>query len=536
MVEDSEENKLYSVLLVESDKRESDRLKYIFEGLYNFNVRQDASSAIELIEREPPDVLLTEINFASLESFLQVTEQMSGFQLCEYVKNHKNRKIKDIHIIFLSDTKDSKDIARAFELGASDFIKKPYDVLDVFSRVEIKIQRRLEKQNLYDSIKELVEDKRVRNKKNLDFRTTLFNKHKSEISKYQIEIEKLKDELSAQESKIVYYKRFQSEAIKLRKELDELKKRVDSENNQQLKAKNSDENIDLIKKIYFDINTEFKFEERKIKEIVSNILGAEVSFEKIDNLTFINNIVDILKIFTRNELLNLETEPPLKDSVNDHLDALTEYIVKTYLNHYLFYFAVSLLESIGTKSDNAINFLKFYNGKVEISPSGVRFQKPVLQGDNGQAWNLVSVMQIATQRAKGKDAIAEQKRSIDNTEHKLQNVKNQIHGILSREKLLTVDELKSKQSFSRKIEIMEDILLTEKKSIPRNDKDSISEIELKIIKLHNIDKLATKYENFVEQESKQLDKLINYYKPTEEKFSRVALSIAKSFLKIKIIK
>jgi DNA-binding response OmpR family regulator len=536
----------YSILLVESDKRESDKLKYIFDGMYQFSVRADVESALEHIEKEPPDIVLTNIKFSSLESFLQVTDDLDGFYLCEHIKRHKRRDVRDIHVIFLTDSEDSRDSAKAFELGASDYIRKPYDILDLFSRIEIKLKRKEEKSALYSSIKDLIEDKKVRNKKNLDFRTSLFNKHKSDISKYQIELDRLRGQISEFESKIEFYKRFQSENRKLREQLDALQKQLNSASESDLSSESEDsgssdedtnsEDIELIKDVLKEINAEFRFEEIHIREIVNKILGQEFSFDKVDNLSFINSIVDVIKIFTKNELLDLESEPPLRDQIKDNLDSLVEYISKTYINRYLFYFAVALLESIGEKSQNAINFLKFYDGQVEITPNGVRFQKPTIQGENGSLWNIVSILQIVGQRAKGKEIVVEQQKSIDDTKAKLNNVKNQIYTVVSRDKLLTNDKLKQKVSFAKKIEIIEDTLNEEKREIPKTDKDAIGEVELKIIKLHNISKLAEKYENFIRQESKKMEKLINYYKPTEEKFSRIALSIAKSFLKIKIIK
>jgi DNA-binding response OmpR family regulator len=534
----------YSILLVESDKRESDKLKYIFDGMYQFYVRADVESAIEHIESEPPDIVLTNSKFSSLESFLQVTDDLDGFYLCEHIKKHKRRDIKDIHIIFLTDSDDSRDSAKAFELGASDYIKKPYDILDLFSRIEIKLKRKEEKSALYSSIKELVEDKKVRNKKNLDFRTSLFNKHKSDTAKYQIELDKLRNQVAEYESKIEFYKRFQSENRKLREEIERLKRATTQQqtpdNVEQQSSATKDiesrEDVELLKDLMKELNGEFRFEELIIREIVEKILGQEFSFEKVDNLSFINNIVDVIKIFTKNELLDLESEPPLRDQIKDNLDSLVEYISKTYINRYLFYFAVALLESIGEKNQNAVNFLKFYDGQVEIAPNGVRFQKPTIQSENGSLWNIVSILQIVGQRAKGKEIVVEQKRSIDNTNTKLNNVKNQIYTVISRDKLLTNDKLKQKMEFSSKIDLIEDILNEEKREIPKNEKDAIGEIELKIIKLHNIAKLAEKYSSFIKQENKKMEKLINYYKPTEEKFSRIALSIAKSFLKIKIMK
>jgi hypothetical protein len=145
-------------------------------------------------------------------------------------------------------------------------------------------------------------------------------------------------------------------------------------------------------------------------------------------------------------------------------------------------------------------------------------------------------MQVMNHRIKGKESIKEQKQLINNITIKLSNIRKQIQGLLSREQQLYCDKLKEQQPFSEKISVMVNILQNEKNKLSKKDTDGIAEVELKIIKLHNIEKLATKYIDAIEKEEKKYASLVDYYKPTEEKFSRIALSIAKNFLRIKVIR
>ncbi len=59
---------------------------------------------------------------------------VNGFEVCERIK--KNKDTKDISIIFLSAKMYSEDIVRGFEVGASDYITKPFEQAEVLARVK----------------------------------------------------------------------------------------------------------------------------------------------------------------------------------------------------------------------------------------------------------------------------------------------------------------------------------------------------------------------------------------------------------------
>ncbi len=102
--------------------------------------------ALEAVEYNKPDLILLDIMMPG----------MDGFEVCKRLK--ANPKTSDIPIIFLTAKTQTEDIVSAFDLGAVDYVTKPFNpselVVRVFTQLEIKKSRDLiQKQN--DELQEL---------------------------------------------------------------------------------------------------------------------------------------------------------------------------------------------------------------------------------------------------------------------------------------------------------------------------------------------------------------------------------------------
>lgn len=91
---------------------------------------------------DPPDLILLDI----------MMPEMNGYAVCQKLKSIE--KTCDIPIIFLSCLSESEDKVKAFELGAVDYITKPFNLEEVLARIKnqltIKIlQTKLQTQNYY---------------------------------------------------------------------------------------------------------------------------------------------------------------------------------------------------------------------------------------------------------------------------------------------------------------------------------------------------------------------------------------------------
>ncbi|HIK10789.1 MAG TPA: response regulator [Oscillatoriaceae cyanobacterium M33_DOE_052] len=101
-------------------------------GQRGYTVRQalNGKMAITACEATAPDLILLDINMPD----------MDGYQVCEYLK--QNSSLSEIPVIFLSALDDVLDKVKAFDVGGADYITKPFQALELFSRIENQLKLR----------------------------------------------------------------------------------------------------------------------------------------------------------------------------------------------------------------------------------------------------------------------------------------------------------------------------------------------------------------------------------------------------------
>jgi DNA-binding response OmpR family regulator len=97
---------------------------------YKISVAADGRKALDMVTGFTPDLILLDI----------MMPQMDGFQVCEKLK--ASDKTKDIPIIFLTARAETGDIVRGFELGAVDYITKPFNKAELLARVNTHLALR----------------------------------------------------------------------------------------------------------------------------------------------------------------------------------------------------------------------------------------------------------------------------------------------------------------------------------------------------------------------------------------------------------
>lgn len=71
---------------------------------------------------------------------------IDGFALCEMIKNDKN--LQKIPVMFISSLEQEKDIVKAFEVGAADYITKPIKKFEVIARVDNQLKYKMKYNSL----------------------------------------------------------------------------------------------------------------------------------------------------------------------------------------------------------------------------------------------------------------------------------------------------------------------------------------------------------------------------------------------------
>jgi len=129
-----EVNKQSSKILIVDDNPVN--IDFLVELLKEYDARTvlDGFSAIEAVEEEAPDLILLDITMPG----------MDGFEVCHKIKS--SPKTQNIPIIFLTASRDTESIVKAFKVGGSDYISKPYNTEEVLARLQthLKLKKALE--------------------------------------------------------------------------------------------------------------------------------------------------------------------------------------------------------------------------------------------------------------------------------------------------------------------------------------------------------------------------------------------------------
>lgn len=115
------------ILLVDDDTKNLQVAMSILKD-YNVIYAQSGDKALELLEKNRFDLILLDV----------VMPTMDGYFVCSKIK--ENKKTKKIPVIFLTVKDDEKDIVKGFELGAVDYITKPFYSEVLLKRVEVHLK------------------------------------------------------------------------------------------------------------------------------------------------------------------------------------------------------------------------------------------------------------------------------------------------------------------------------------------------------------------------------------------------------------
>ncbi len=116
------------ILLVDDNPTNLQVLFQTLEGRgYNLLVAKDGETAISIVRKALPELILLDIMMPGID----------GYEVCRRLKNDPTTK--EIPIIFLSALGETKDKVRGLDLGAVDYISKPFQAEEVIARVNTHI-------------------------------------------------------------------------------------------------------------------------------------------------------------------------------------------------------------------------------------------------------------------------------------------------------------------------------------------------------------------------------------------------------------
>jgi two-component system, OmpR family, aerobic respiration control protein ArcA len=118
-------NEPKTLLVIEDDETMRRALARIFEADgHNVRVAADGTQLSTVLDDHPIDLIILDIGLPWI----------NGFELAKLLKEHKD--LKDIPLVFISAKTSELDVKRGFEVGADDYIKKPFNIDDMKKSVD----------------------------------------------------------------------------------------------------------------------------------------------------------------------------------------------------------------------------------------------------------------------------------------------------------------------------------------------------------------------------------------------------------------
>ena len=115
------------ILIVDDDKNICELLRlYLNKEGYQISLAHDGQAAVDTFEQQHPDLVLLDVMLPG----------MDGWQVCRGI-----RQMSNIPIIMLTAKGETFDKVLGLELGADDYVVKPFDAKEVVARIKAVLRR-----------------------------------------------------------------------------------------------------------------------------------------------------------------------------------------------------------------------------------------------------------------------------------------------------------------------------------------------------------------------------------------------------------
>jgi two-component system sensor histidine kinase/response regulator len=127
----------FNILIVDDNPKNLQVLgKTLEQENYRVEFAIDGKTALEWVENQDFDLILLDI----------IMPGMDGFEVCEKIRS--DPKKKNIPIIFLTSETNKESILKGFELGARDYVTKPFNTKELLARVKTHLELEYSKEQL----------------------------------------------------------------------------------------------------------------------------------------------------------------------------------------------------------------------------------------------------------------------------------------------------------------------------------------------------------------------------------------------------
>ena len=116
-----------SVLIVEDEKMIVDLLRFNLAQEYEVLTAYDGETGLSLAQERRPDLILLDV----------MLPKMDGFEVCRLLRAQGDH----VPVIILTAREEEDDKVKGLELGADDYITKPFSMRELKARVKANIRR-----------------------------------------------------------------------------------------------------------------------------------------------------------------------------------------------------------------------------------------------------------------------------------------------------------------------------------------------------------------------------------------------------------
>lgn len=163
----------YKILIVDDDENICELLRlYLEKDGFETVVANDGEEAVDFAAKYSPDLILLDIMLPKLD----------GWQVCREI-----RKTSDTPIIMLTAKGETFDKILGLELGADDYVSKPFDAKEVIARIKAVLRRSKESE------------------KNSQVNEVKYDKLRINLTNYELEVNGVKIDTPPKELELIYH-------------------------------------------------------------------------------------------------------------------------------------------------------------------------------------------------------------------------------------------------------------------------------------------------------------------------------------------
>ncbi len=106
-------------------------------------IAKNGAGALALVKKNPPDLILLDV----------MMPEMDGFEVCKRLK--QQAATKEIPVIFLTAKIEKEDIIEGLEVGAVDYVTKPFNIKELMARVHTHLELKAARDTIFLQKEEL---------------------------------------------------------------------------------------------------------------------------------------------------------------------------------------------------------------------------------------------------------------------------------------------------------------------------------------------------------------------------------------------